>query len=289
MLVDCGVATPDSDAALIAGLDEAGVAWRDIRTVLITHCHPDHVGNLIAVLDRTGARLLMHRLESDLLARISQANDRGTRFDTLLPNWGTPPRLVAAIQREMAGGWRQFHWRQPDLLLAGGETIESALGPLLVIFTPGHARGHICLYSPARRILISGDHLLPTITPNIGWVPEADPLADYLTSLEATAALDSAVALPSHGEPFDTPRQRAAATAEHHHERCRRILDALCAGPRTAHEIAVALWGEALSPFQHRFGVYEVMAHLVYLQRRGQVRVAYAGTLETWNISAPGA
>lgn len=287
MLVDCGVATPDSDAALAAGLEQAGIAWRDIRTVLITHCHPDHVGNLVAVLDRSRARLLMHRLEADLLARISQANDRGTRFDTLLPDWGTPPDLVAAIQRDMAGGWRQFQWRQPDLLLEGGETIDTALGPLVAILTPGHACGHVCPYSPDRRILISGDHLLPTITPNIGWIPDADPLADYFASLENTAALDAALALPSHGEPFDTPRQRAAATAEHHYERCSRILDALAEGTRTAHEIAVALWGDALSPFQHRFGLYEVMAHLVFLERRGQVSAATAGTLETWNISPP--
>jgi glyoxylase-like metal-dependent hydrolase (beta-lactamase superfamily II) len=272
MLVDCGVATRESQLVLDAALTEAGVAWHDIKTVLVTHCHPDHVGNLIPVMDRSGASLLMHEQEAALLARISQSVEASAPFDTLLPDWGTPPDLVGAIQAEMAGSWRQFHWRQPDVLLRGGETIDTARGPMEVIHTPGHARGHLCLYFRDQQILICGDHLLPTITPNIGWMPDADPLADYLDSLTAIGALEIVLALPSHGDPFDYARERAAATATHHDNRCREILRALEAGARTPYDLTLSLWGERLSPFQHRFGLYEVMSHLEYLERRGQVR-----------------
>jgi glyoxylase-like metal-dependent hydrolase (beta-lactamase superfamily II) len=272
MLVDCGVATRESQLVLDTALSHAGIGWPEIKTVLITHCHPDHVGNLISALERSGACLLMHAKESELLAHISQSVEQSAPFDSLLPDWGTPPELVQAIQAEMAGSWRQFHWRQPDVLLQGGEILDSALGKIEVIHTPGHARGHLCLYFRGPRILISGDHLLPDITPNIGWMPGADPLADYLTSLTATGALDVDLALPSHGDPFHDPRRRAVETEAHHDNRCRELLRALNGGPRTPYELTLCLWGNRLSPFQHRFGLYEVMAHLEYLERRGRVR-----------------
>jgi glyoxylase-like metal-dependent hydrolase (beta-lactamase superfamily II) len=272
MLIDVGVPTPDSRAALEAGIRDAGASWNTIRAILITHCHPDHVGNLGYALEASGAALMMHPLESDTLERFSAPN-AGAALDAHLELWGAPAALIESIQRDMSGSWRQFQWRQPDRLLAGGETLTSANGPLDVIWTPGHARGHLCLYVRAAKVLISGDHLLPTITPNISWIRGADALDAYLVALKSVDRLDAVIALPSHGDPFHNVRERAAQTAAHHEDRCDRIVAALEGGPRTAHQIAVALWGDTLSPFQHRFGLYEVMAHLVYLERRERVRV----------------
>jgi glyoxylase-like metal-dependent hydrolase (beta-lactamase superfamily II) len=272
MLVDCGVGTPDSRATLEAALEEAGVGWGDIRTVLVTHCHPDHVGNLGYIVDRTGARLLMHTAEAALLQRIASSVSNGTPFDTALADWGTPAEMVQAIQNEMRGSWRQFPWREPDRLLDGGETLETALGPLEVIHTPGHARGHLCLFFRERRILITGDHLLPSITPNIGWIPDGDSLANYLASLRAVSELDAELALPSHGDPFENPRARAAETAAHHDSRCQEVMRALSEGPATPYQVTLALWGDTLSPFQRRFGLYEAMAHLEHLERLRRVR-----------------
>ena len=90
--------------------------------------------------------------------------------------------------------------------MEGGERIAVKSGLLEVVHTPGHAPGHLCLFSPEKRFLISGDHLLKAITPNIAWRPEEDMLARYLESLEAMKPLDVDWVIPSHGKPFQGHR-----------------------------------------------------------------------------------
>ena len=84
---------------------------------------------------------------------------------------------------------RHFRPHAPDWLLEGGEKIPVRGGTLEVVWTPGHSPGHVCLYSPEQRYLISGDHILESITPNIGWHPGTDMLAQYLDSLAAAASV----------------------------------------------------------------------------------------------------
>jgi glyoxylase-like metal-dependent hydrolase (beta-lactamase superfamily II) len=142
-----------------------------------------------------------------------------------------------------------------------------------VIHTPGHSRSHICLWSATDRILISGDHLLPTITPHIDFKRglEEDPLGEFLDSLAVIERLDPALVLPGHGRPFDGGAERARVVARHHDRRLGAIVQVIRNEPRTANEITDEIFGTSLLHFERRLALGEALAHLVYLRRRGEI------------------
>jgi glyoxylase-like metal-dependent hydrolase (beta-lactamase superfamily II) len=175
-----------------------------------------------------------------------------------------------------------FERLSPDRLLRGGETIATAHGLLEVVWTPGHSPGHVCLYDRERRVLISGDHILEHISPNIGWQPEHDALGEFLSSLDRIAALDVDLVLPSHGAPFRGHREWVRNTQQHHAERCAKIVTLVDNGAATADLIAGQLWNRHLSPFHYRFAIFEVLAHLEYLERRGTLRADRSGDVYRW-------
>jgi glyoxylase-like metal-dependent hydrolase (beta-lactamase superfamily II) len=149
-----------------------------------------------------------------------------------------------------------------------------------VVHTPGHARSHICLHDERARLLISGDHLLGSVTPHIDLGPEGgDPLGDYLASLEATEELAPALVLAGHGRPFDDGAERARATLRHHERRLGAIVQVVRTEARSAAEVADAVFGDALLDFHRRLALGEALAHLVYLERRGEVERIEAGGL----------
>ena len=100
----------------------------------------------------------------------------------------------------------------PDVQLEGGETISTGVFNLKVLWTPGHSKGHVCLYEPANKLFFSGDHLLPTITPNIGLHPQssANPLQEFINSLRLIADMDINLILPGHEKPFTGAKERVA-------------------------------------------------------------------------------
>jgi glyoxylase-like metal-dependent hydrolase (beta-lactamase superfamily II) len=129
----------------------------------------------------------------------------------------------------------------------------------------------VCLYSPEHRYLISGDHILEFITPNIGWHPDKDMLAEYLSSLALLTPFDVDLVIPSHGGPFRDHRRRIRETTDHHAERCGEILKHISVEPLTANGLVERVWPRKLSAFHHHFAVFEILAHLEYMSRRGEI------------------
>jgi glyoxylase-like metal-dependent hydrolase (beta-lactamase superfamily II) len=129
---------------------------------------------------------------------------------------------------------------RPDRTLHGGEIIEGDGFRWEVIWTPGHSAGHVCLYERERQLLLSGDHVLPVITPHLSYSgrPGSDPLGDFLRSLEALKPLAVRTVFPAHEFVFDNLRQRIEEIELHHLARMREMLDALASGPLTAYEVA---------------------------------------------------
>jgi glyoxylase-like metal-dependent hydrolase (beta-lactamase superfamily II) len=270
MLVDSGIGTEACFDALRAGLDKGGIEWRDIHSLLLTHMHPDHVGLAAKILDLSGARLLMHRGEAAYLAEIVREN-RAPHFNEGMQRAGVPVELTERITAIFGDLRRNFRALTPAWPLEGEESIPVEGGALRVIWTPGHSPGHVCLYSPEHRYLVSGDHVLQYITPNIQWHPGEDMLGTFLSSLEKLLAFDVEVILPSHGEPFNGVHSRVQETLEHHAERCLQIEQHLAGEPSTAHALVELIWQGRLSPFHHHFAVFEILAHLEYLERRSRV------------------
>lgn len=270
MLIDSGVATRECFQVLESALTERGVAWSDVRTLLLTHYHPDHIGLSWKILELTGARLVMHRADAAYLEELARVNGLPW-YAQAMRIGGVPPDLAAGMEGALKGNRPAFRTHHPHQLLEGGETLAVRGGTFEAIWTPGHTPGHVCLYSPQRRILISGDHVLEKITPNIAWHPEHDMLATYLASLDLLLPYEIDVVIPSHGTQFQDHRSVIRGTAEHHQERCDAILKNVSHAPMTAHELVLTLWKRKLSPFHHNFAVFEILAHLEYMARRGQV------------------
>lgn len=282
LLIDTGMQTDACFDALARALEGLGVDWTDIRRILLTHIHPDHIGLAARLLRLTGAPLDLHRADDELLAHVTNTDVHSGWQQEVLTSAGVSPEMRARVHSAMFEIQQTFERLVPARLLCGGETIPVAQGLLEVIWTPGHSPGHVCLYDRERRVLISGDHILQHISPNIGWQPGHDALGEFLSSLDRIAALDVDLILPSHGAPFTGHREWVRKTHEHHAERCARILELIDGGASTAHLIAEKLWNRRLTPFHYRFAIYEVMAHLEYLERRGAVRADRTAPAYVW-------
>jgi len=270
LLIDSGIATEECFEALESAIEELGIKWADIRMLCLTHLHPDHIGLSWKILELSGARLLMHRVEADYLALVAR-EARAPFFAEAMLKSGVPEEMQTKMDRAMRDIRRHFHPHAPDWLLEGGEKIPVRGGTLEVVWTPGHSPGHVCLYSPEHRYLISGDHILEFITPNIGWHPGADMLAQYLESLDRLRPFEVDLVLPSHGGPFRGHVQRIRATTEHHEERCGQIAGYIAGEALTADGLVGRVWPRTLSAFHHHFALFEILAHLEYMERRGRV------------------
>jgi glyoxylase-like metal-dependent hydrolase (beta-lactamase superfamily II) len=285
LLVDCGMETDACFQALSRAITGIGADWSEIREILLTHVHPDHMGLATRLLKLTGASLSVHTKDAEYLEELTQADQYRAWSAGVLRRSGVPAGVVSQIEAASKDIHRNFQRLRPDRLLSGGEKIIASIGELEVLWTPGHSPGHVCLYGRERRVLFSGDQMLELISPNIGWHPERDPLSEYLASLQELARLEIDLILPSHGAPFSGHREWIRRTIEHHDERCSRILTMLDGSSLTAAELANGLWDRSLIPFHYRFAVFEVLAHLEYLERQRKVSGVERDGMVRWLAS----
>ena len=122
--------------------------------------------------------------------------------------------------------------KENDLISVGDYTFQC-------IETPGHSNGHICLYELDKKILISGDHILSNITPNIfQWLDDDKSMEDYLSSLDKVYHYDVKVVLPGHHRIFYNHKERINELKEHHESRNNEILGILNGQGKTAYQVA---------------------------------------------------
>ena len=274
LLVDTGFHHPLCQEALLQGMEEAGLVPEN-TDVFLTHAHADHIGNA-ALLQKMGCRLYL-----------------STRDDQMHRDWPkTSKKLLARALHE--GLPQDFLAAPPSPILHYGPEAFTAIpvdeGDVLsygnwhfrCVMTPGHTPGHLCLYEPAKKVLLLGDHVLYDISPNIcnfDGVP--DSLGDYLESLRRIRRLSVELALPGHrGFGEVSLAQRVDQLLDHHKRRLDKTLQILEAAPgsnayqvaaRLPWKIRAASW-EDFPSGQKWFALGETLAHLDYLRLRGRVR-----------------
>jgi glyoxylase-like metal-dependent hydrolase (beta-lactamase superfamily II) len=261
--VDTGLGLPDAASRWRSVLDSLDGS---VDRIVITHFHPDHVGAAADLAALTGAPVSQGVEDYEQCLRAWGEQRHAERGPESLRAHGVPEAEIEIFREQSAALGRMVRFaRDPEPLVPGGE-----VDGWQVLGLPGHADGHLALLRDG--VLIAGDALLATITPNVGLYPDSrpDPLGDYLDSLARIVELAPRVAYGGHGEPIDDPAGRARELIGHHHDRLEQVLDALGADGRTAYEISFSLWPEPLSPALRRFALAETRAHLEYLVLRGQ-------------------
>jgi len=286
LLIDAGYGNMEALESLDEQLTEIGVALTDISQIVVTHAHFDHYGLADRLRQISRAKIALHYLEKNLLAR-RRANIG--EFLRQTEQWfsanGVPSSEIPATPTPSAEASSFTTPPLPDIDLRNGEGITAGNYNFQVIWTPGHSPGHICLYEPAHRLFFAGDHVLPVITPHINLQPlsNANPLGDFLSSLNKVKHLDVNLVLPAHEHIFTDLQERVEEIIHHHEIRNMEILQAMKNESKTAYQISTQItWMPTLGgvsfkdlePWDKRMAVSETLAHLEAMRvnsRVGQV------------------
>ena len=275
-LIDTGVATEKAYEALRAGITELRVAVSDIRRVILTHKHIDHIGNAWRIQQTSGAEVYIHEVERIALSDIDPT---GERFQDLaqkrMTEWNVPVEYQPQKESHKLPEW--FLEPVEALGLADGDKLESEAGNITVMHTPGHTLGSICLQF--HDMLFTGDHVLEGISPNVGGgdLRHSGLLQHFMQSLERTRLHASAkMAFPGHGQPFHHLSRRCEQLIAHHHDRLNQIVSILDTRSMTVFQIAQKLFGE-IDGLHILLGCAEANSHLEMLEELGRVTQLESG------------
>jgi glyoxylase-like metal-dependent hydrolase (beta-lactamase superfamily II) len=264
-IVDTGLGLPDAEDRWRAVLDRLGGR---VDRIVVTHFHPDHVGAAAPLAKLTGAGVHQGEVDYAQCLRAWGPGRSQERFYEYMRRHGMPEDHAGSMSSEgvrLAGWVKYAHDPEP---LVPGEHVDG----WEILLLPGHADGHLALLRDG--VLIAGDALLATISPNVGLYHDAhpDPLGDYLDSLARIEELAPRVAFAGHGPAIDDPRARARELIAHHRERLDATVSALDGRPQTAYDVSLVLFPEPLPRGLRRFALAETRAHLEYLALRDRAR-----------------
>jgi glyoxylase-like metal-dependent hydrolase (beta-lactamase superfamily II) len=271
-LVDTALATRTAQGSLELYLAELGLCFQNVKTVLLTHHHPDHYG-LAGFFEGLGARVYLHAEELGRGHRFWLTPEAFEEaYWRLFLDHGTPEEALLGIRETMAKTRERVHPPKEPLALEDGAVLEVAGRRLRAIWTPGHADGHVAFYLEEEGVLLAGDALLDHVSPNVGlWAyTRENPLKDFLNSLRRLAELPVRVAHAGHFGPIGNVKGRAQELLAHHQERLQALLTYL-EGPKTAWELSLLLFPQDLDAAGRRFAFAETLAHLEYLRAEGTV------------------
>ena len=283
-LIDAGIALVPARERLTAALRQIGYELGDIRNFIVTHVHIDHYSLAIELRKVFRSLVLLGEEErANLTATREMIN--GSHIQNKIFGSENLRRLgasgLAAKLAEMdRHGPAIVDWEDPDRWVADGTDLDLRTRTLRAVHTPGHTRGHLIFHDAAAQIMFAGDHVLPHITPSIGFEPAGNRMAlrDYLSSLARTLALPDARLLPAHGPVTESTHDRVNELLAHHDLRLAEIYEAVLAGQATPYEVAKAIkWTRRqrsfgdLDLFSQVMSINETTAHLEVLAIRGQV------------------
>jgi glyoxylase-like metal-dependent hydrolase (beta-lactamase superfamily II) len=278
VLIDSGWAVADARDLLQSALREIGAELGDVQRFLVTHMHRDHYSQAIHLRREFGTTIALGAEERWSLDAVTRPGRQAAEEQVRLLR-----ALGATEIAEAMSGNRPHHdandWEMPDEWLRSNEIIAANGRSLEVVETPGHTRGHVVFYDTAASLLFAGDHVLPTITPSIGFEPAGtpNPLGAFLDSLAVVRSRPDAMLLPAHGSVVPSSHDRVDELVEHHRVRLDVMAAVLAEGVETAVDVAAKVtWTRRertlaeLDLFNKFLAVCETGAHLQLLVAQGR-------------------
>jgi glyoxylase-like metal-dependent hydrolase (beta-lactamase superfamily II) len=281
VLIDAGWALEGSAELLEAALGQIGRGLAEISRCLVTHVHRDHYTMAVVLRRRFGTRVALGIGEKPSLDLVTAGRrDSLTAHLNRLRMCGAAPVVQSIVAFQGKLGGTPDVWEQPDEWLDGQITVRLAGHDLLAVPTPGHTQGHVVFADLGRSLLFAGDHVLPSITPSVGFEAALaeQPLGDYLDSLRMMLQLPDMRLLPAHGAVTEHTHARVRELLVHHEDRLAACLGRVVAGAATAYDVAQELpWTRRgrrfadLDVFNQMLAVFEAAVHLDLLAAGGQV------------------
>ena len=279
VLVDSGWAITEARDLLEQAVKLLDGSLTSVRRFLVTHVHRDHYTLAVTLRREFGMRISLGRGEAGAL-RVAQdpAMDQRTPLLSQLHRGGADD--LGREVRQTPLRHDVSDWADPDEWLDAPEDIELETGRWQVHPTPGHTRGHVVFVDAGRDVMFAGDHVLPRITPSIGFELHLAelPLHDYLGSLKLVRGLPDRRLLPAHGPVAPSVHARVDELIDHHDTRLHQIDETIDAGAHTAAEAARRLlWTRRGNLFTELdllgrcLAVTETMAHLDVLVHAGRL------------------
>ncbi|HYF27963.1 MAG TPA: MBL fold metallo-hydrolase [Baekduia sp.] len=283
VLVDTGIHDHGSMAHLERALAQCNLRLEHVRLLVCTHAHSDHYGEAATIVERTGCELWMHPRHEHMVHGAQDPEAALLRRLEVARASGVPEAALERVQAERSGRDSGIAGIvAPHRDLVQGVELHTDLGTWVVHETPGHAPSHVVLHQPERRLLLSGDQVLGRVSLwfDQGWTP--DPLGEYLASCDIVDGLDVRLALPGHGRTFaDVPGHTDAARRAVH-DILDRVRAAIGDQPRTAFDVARAVFGEALTPVTGGWLLQQTNVALRHLQVTGRADAEVDGDLVCW-------
>jgi glyoxylase-like metal-dependent hydrolase (beta-lactamase superfamily II) len=293
VMIDSGWALDVAERQLEQALGTIGYEFGDIQRFLVTHIHRDHYTLAITLRRIYGSKIALGIGEQPSMERTLTGKLDGQARQMV--RWGATPLISQWAETFGKSDVRQRDiYEEPDEWLDGTATIELGDRTLTAVPTPGHTLGHVVFVDAAAGVMFAGDHVLPHITPSIGFQPEPAklPLGDYLDSLQLVRSYPDLRLLPAHGPVTSSTHARVDELLAHHEERLAETLTAVRDGAGTAYEAARRLgWTrrhrrfDDLDLFNQTLATGETAAHLDVLVLRGDLSSSTVDGVAEYSLS----
>jgi glyoxylase-like metal-dependent hydrolase (beta-lactamase superfamily II) len=289
VLIDAGLHFKDWKRKFFSGLKKFNLTVKDIDYCIVTHDHIDHIG-LIKTLKRRNPnmRILMHKITHDLIKwgtdvkNNSEVEMVARELAERMIKFGISTEKGERIVQFFSNWHKLIQYCKPDRILNDNNEISFISNKLKIIWTPGHAPGHICIFDTNNKYLFSGDHILSRITPHIGSFMLNPSLKNeydltnileyYLDSLDKIDGLNPKIIFPAHQEVIYNPHERISEIKKHHDNRLFEISNIIKNNPLTPNRISQLHFGENLSEINTFLAISEVISHLIYLERQDKIK-----------------
>ena len=292
ILIDAGLNFPDWKKCFLSELQKLNLSIRDVDYLIVTHDHPDHTG-LLVDLKRTNPELkiCMHEITHESIrwmidtGNINEKKERAEELSQQMIKYGVSQKQGERIVQFFKAMRSFTQFQEPDRILRDNEEILINNSKLKIIWTPGHALGHICIFNENTSHLFAGDHILSRITPHIGsFMVPADIsenfqgydfnniLKYYLNSLDRIDELHPKIIFPAHQEVIYNSHQRILEMKAHHQSRLSEISRLIENNPLTPFKISQIHFGDKLDEINTFLGLGEVLSHLIYLEQQKKIK-----------------